>query len=172
MSQAPGLSGTPDSGHCSSAATRASWAESSARPTSRTIRASPAISLADSILQIASIVRFVAELTRSAMRGLGLLPLLLGGLLAQPLLLVAQLGGELLAEVVGLDELAQLHLAVRERGALQPLERLLLRLHLPDPVAGDELLRLGERAVDHGRRGAAEAHARAVRARAQPVSVE
>ena len=30
MSQAPGLSGTPDSGHCSSAATSASWARSSA----------------------------------------------------------------------------------------------------------------------------------------------
>ena len=46
MSQAPGLSGTPDSGHRSSAATSASWARSSARPTSRTIRARPAMSLA------------------------------------------------------------------------------------------------------------------------------
>ena len=60
MSQAPGLSGTPDSGHCSSAATRASCARSSARPTSRTIRARPAMSLGDSILQTASIVRCVS----------------------------------------------------------------------------------------------------------------
>jgi hypothetical protein len=59
-SQAPGLSGTPDSGHCWSAATRASCARSSARPTSRTIRASPAMSLADSILQTAPIVRCVS----------------------------------------------------------------------------------------------------------------
>src|SRR5450432_1363803 len=60
MSQAPGLSGTPDSGHCSSAATRASCASSSARPTSRTMRASPAMILADSILQIDSTTRWVS----------------------------------------------------------------------------------------------------------------
>ena len=36
MSQAPGLSGTPDVGHCSSAAARASWARSSPTPTSPT----------------------------------------------------------------------------------------------------------------------------------------
>ena len=57
ISQAPGLSGTPVSGHCSSAATSASCASSSARPTSRTIRARLAISLADSIRQTASIAR-------------------------------------------------------------------------------------------------------------------
>ena len=61
MSQAPGLSGTPDSGHFSSAATRASCARSSAKPTSRTIRARPAMSLADSILQTASIARWVSD---------------------------------------------------------------------------------------------------------------
>ena len=60
MSQAPGLSGTPDSGHRSSAATSASCARSSARPTSRTIRARPAMSRADSILQTASIARWVS----------------------------------------------------------------------------------------------------------------
>src|SRR5258707_7708741 len=60
MSQAPGLSGTPESGHCSSAATRASWARSSATPTSRTIRVRPAMSLGDSILQTASIARCVS----------------------------------------------------------------------------------------------------------------
>src|SRR3989441_3401933 len=54
MSHAPGLSGTPDCGHPSSAATSASWARSSARPTSPTIRARPAMSLADSIRQTAS----------------------------------------------------------------------------------------------------------------------
>src|SRR6266550_2965233 len=54
MSQAPGLSGTPDSGHCSSAATSASCARSSATPMSPTMRAKPAMSLADSIRQTAS----------------------------------------------------------------------------------------------------------------------
>ena len=56
-----GLLGTPDSGHCSSAATRASCASSSATPTSRTIRARPAMSRADSILQTASIARWISE---------------------------------------------------------------------------------------------------------------
>src|SRR5204863_6148553 len=55
MSQAPGLSGTPESGHCSSAATSASCARSSATPMSPTRRANPAMSLADSIRQTASI---------------------------------------------------------------------------------------------------------------------
>src|SRR5258705_4507430 len=54
MSHAPGLSGTPDAGHCSSAATSASCARSSASPTSPTMRAKPAMSLADSIRQTAS----------------------------------------------------------------------------------------------------------------------
>src|SRR5258706_5024770 len=62
ISQAPGLSGMPDFGHCSSAATRASCARSSATPTSRTIRARPAISLGDSILQTASIARLIEPL--------------------------------------------------------------------------------------------------------------
>src|SRR5882757_4576029 len=60
INHAPGLSGTPDSGHFSSATTRASWASSSATPTSRTMRASPAISLADSILHTASITLWVS----------------------------------------------------------------------------------------------------------------
>src|SRR5213592_2913693 len=61
MSQAPGLSGTPVPGQVSSAARRASCASSSARPTSRTLRASAAITLADSILQTASIALCVAD---------------------------------------------------------------------------------------------------------------
>jgi hypothetical protein len=60
MSQAPGFSGTPDSGHRSSAVTSASCARSSATPTSRTIRARPAMSRADSTLQTASIARCVS----------------------------------------------------------------------------------------------------------------
>src|SRR5439155_16331728 len=61
MSQAPGLSGTPVPGQVSSAATRASCASSSARPTSRTMRAKPAMTLADSIFQTASIALCVAD---------------------------------------------------------------------------------------------------------------
>src|SRR6266567_4994666 len=56
-SQAPGLSGTPDCGHCSRAARSASWARSSARPTSRVRRVRPAMTRADSMRQTASMVR-------------------------------------------------------------------------------------------------------------------
>src|SRR6266852_8987947 len=60
MSQAPGLSGIPEAGHCSSAATRASCASSSARPTSRTMRVRPAMMRADSMRQTASMARWVS----------------------------------------------------------------------------------------------------------------
>ena len=56
ISHAPGLSGTPEFGHCSSATTSASCARSSARPTSLTMRVSPAMTFGDSIFQTASIV--------------------------------------------------------------------------------------------------------------------
>src|SRR5262245_11244406 len=65
MSHAPGLSGTPDSGHCLTAARSASCARSSASPTSRVRRVRPAISLADSIRQTASIAALMSG-TRSA----------------------------------------------------------------------------------------------------------
>ena len=63
------------------------------------------------------------------------------------------LGRELGAEVLGLEHLADLDLRVlqhRVGAALDPLDRLVLRAHLPQPEAGDQLLGLGERAVDHG----------------------
>src|SRR6188768_3177532 len=60
MSHAPGLRGIPDSGHCSSAATSASCARSSASPTSRTMRARPAMRRGDSMRQTASIARLVS----------------------------------------------------------------------------------------------------------------
>src|SRR5205823_2033840 len=56
------------------------------------------------------------------------------------------------AEVVQLEELADLDfafLAVGSRGALGPLDSLLPRLHLDDPVSGDEFLGLGKGAVNH-----------------------
>src|ERR1700752_2960246 len=101
INHAPGLSGMPDSGHCSRAATSASWARSSATATSRTMRVSPAISRADSIRQTASIARWVADdVTRLVLRGL----------FAQALVRLAQLRCQLLAEVIGLEDLAQLDL--------------------------------------------------------------
>ena len=80
-----------------------------------------------------------------------------------------------LAEILQLEELADLDLAVlivRVRAALHPLDRLGLVLHLDDPVAGDQLLGLGERPVDHAALAALEADARALRARLQAGAIE
>src|SRR5256885_13191093 len=55
-----------------------------------------------------------------------------GGLRAQTLLLLLQLGRERVAEVLRLEHLTDFDLgAAAERRALQPLDRVLLRLHLP-----------------------------------------
>src|SRR6185437_3845243 len=132
MSQAPGLSGTPDSGHCSSAATSASWARSSASATSRTRRAMPAISRADSIRHTASIVRVTSRPATARLRARCRLR-------AQSLLPLTQLRCELLSEVVGLEHRADLHhpiLARRIGDPPRPRDRLLHRPNLPHPVAG------------------------------------
>src|SRR5262245_38496641 len=170
MSQAPGLFGTPDSGHCSSAATSESWARSSAAPTSCTIRARLAMSLGDSIRQTASMALCVAlavviqEKDRPRERP-ALSPGVCLHLPAQRLLALPQLGRELGAEVVGLEHLADLDLRLgareRIRSTLHPLDRLLFRLDLDQPEAGDQFLRLRERSVDHGALGSREPHARA-----------
>ena len=61
---------------------------------------------------------------------------------------------------------------MRLRAALHPFDRLGLVLHLDDPVAGDQLLGLGERPVDHAALVAGETDARTLRAWAQPGAVE
>ena len=61
-------------------------------------------------------------------------------------------------------------LADRVRAALDPLDRLVHRRDLPDPVAGDQLLGLGERAVDHGRCRRRSATRAPLRARVQPLA--
>src|SRR5213076_2682739 len=80
---------------------------------------------------------------------------LLGDLGAEAILLLAQLGRELLAEILGLEDLADFQLrfllgAHRGRATLGPLDRLRLGLALPNPEPRDQLLGLGERAVDDG----------------------
>src|SRR5258708_3337757 len=87
-----------------------------------------------------------------------LLPL--GGVLRE------DLGGDL----VGFHDLADLDLTVLEGHARGPLDRLLPRLHLDQPEARDQLLRLGEGPVDHRRlAGPGEPDARALRARMEAV---
>src|SRR3954468_15452323 len=147
ISHAPGRSGMPPAGHCSSAATSASCASSSASPTSPVTRVSAPTSLADSMRQTASTTRWTSTSVIDAVLPPSALLLRLDGG-AQLILLLAQLGGELLAEVLGLGDLAHLDLGVAEGCLLHPLEHLLAGGDLQDPEARDELLGLGERPVD------------------------
>src|SRR6266550_2924096 len=72
---------------------------------------------------------------------------------AQALFLLPQLGSELGTEIRRLEHLANLDLGIpleRVGAALDPFDRLLQRLHLKHPEAGDQLFGLGEGPVDHG----------------------
>src|SRR5688572_27326178 len=80
----------------------------------------------------------------------------------EPLFLLAKLGREFGAEVLGFGNRADFDLGVLERGALEPFDRLFQGLHLPDPEAGDQLLRLGERPIDDRRLLSRELHPGAV----------
>src|SRR3989442_6108281 len=125
ISQAPGLSGTPEVGHCSSAATRASCASSSAVPISPTRRASPAMSRADSIRQIASMARYASLGTVSARLVLSGASPFRGPMTRAP------------SRALVLGDLADLEDAAVVGCPLQPLDGLVDRAHLPQPVASD-----------------------------------
>src|SRR5713226_4250176 len=147
MRQAPGRSGTPSAGHCSSAATRASCATSSAVPMSPTTRTSPAMSRADSIRQMASIARCASVAFR-------------GPMARAP------------SHALELDDLADLEGPAVVGCPLEPLEGLVDRAHLPQPVSRDQLFGLRERPVDDGALGAVEPNALAVRAWVQAAGLE
>src|SRR5438309_5062179 len=181
MSQAPGLSGTPDSGHCSSAATRASCANSSARPTSRTIRARPAMILADSILQTASMARCVS-VTVTATHHTIFNP---SAQVEAPRLLLRghPYGRALLSrrrKVFRPEDLANFGLALPARPvfpvkfheAQRSFDRLFFRLQLKDRIPADDFLGLGERPVDRGYLPSREADARAHRSGGQSAAFD
>src|SRR5262249_59396163 len=72
-----------------------------------------------------------------------------GRLRSKTLLLGSQLRREFRSEVLHLEERPNLDLRLLSgkgiRAALDPIDRLVDRLHLPQPVSGDELLGLGAR---------------------------
>src|SRR5665647_3669247 len=72
---------------------------------------------------------------------------------ALPLLLLAQLGRERLAELLGVEDLTDLDLGfAAHRRALHPVDHLLERVRLDHPVAGDQLIRLRKGSTaDHRR---------------------
>src|SRR5580692_10449151 len=136
MSHAPGLSGTPLLVQCSSAASHESCAISSARPTSRSIRASFAMILADSMCHMASIVRSISSRFTVSPRRSG--------------------------EILGSENRPDFDVGIgqhRIRAALDPLDRLLDRAYLPQPITGNQFLGLRKRTVGHGARGPGKAHA-------------
>src|SRR6266852_5931574 len=160
MSQAPGRSGTPSLGHCSSAATSASCASSSAVPMSPTTRASPAMSRADSIRQIASIARCTSVAGVSRRTGPAGASPFLGTMARAP------------SHAFELENLTDLEGPALVGCTLEPLERFIDRPHLPQPVPGHELLGLRERPVDHGALLAVEPNPLALRARVEAASLE
>src|SRR6266511_2157314 len=90
-----------------------------------------------------------------------------------PLFLLPQLGRELGAEILGLEDLTDLDfLPVFERNALRPFECFLLRLHLPNPKPGDELFGLRKGAVPHRALAARVRDARTLRARLEALAGE
>src|SRR4029077_15956729 len=160
MSQAPGRSGTPSAGHCSSAATRASCASSSAVPMSPTTRASPAMSRADSIRQIASIARCASAAVVSRRPGRA----------GASSFRVAMARAPSPAFMHG--DLADLEGPAIVGCSLEPLECLVDRAHLPQPIAGNQLLALGERPVDDGALLASELNAFTLGARGEAARLE
>src|SRR5829696_408721 len=103
------------------------------------------------------------------------LPDVLRDLLAHPLFLLAELRRERVAEILRLEDLPDLDLGLtlqRVRAFLDPVDRLLQRVHFEDPEAGEQLLGLGERTIDHGATGAREPHTRTLRRGMEPLTGE
>src|SRR5436309_2807396 len=90
---------------------------------------------------------------------------------AHALFLLPQFGRELGPEVTGLEHRPDLDLGPAVEGRpLEPLDRLVDRLDLPQPVAGDQLLRLGARPVEDRAPAPGEPYALAPGAGVQPVA--
>src|ERR1700722_20783965 len=92
---------------------------------------------------------------------------------AHTIFLLLQLGREFGAEITRFEQLANLDLEILMSGigaALDPFDRFFLGFHLPDPEAGDQLLGLGERAIDHGLLASGELDARALRTRKEALA--
>src|SRR5712692_2921941 len=94
--------------------------------------------------------------------------------LPERFLLGPQLAGRVARGEIGrLEHLADLDLFARlERSALDPFDRLIPRLDLPQPKAGDQLLGLGKGPVDYRRLPCGEPNARALRRRLKPLARE
>src|ERR1700730_11348526 len=181
ISHAPGLSGIPDCGHCSSAATSASCASSSATPMSRTIRVSPAMIRPDSIRQTASIARCVGVVVTATHHTiLRSFAQAIAGAVESNFVRRWKKSLRLASgrEVFRPEHLANLSLALPTRPVFlvqlhkthRALDRLLFRFQFKLRVAADNLLGLRERPVDHRYLPAGKPHAGSQRGRAKSAA--
>src|SRR5882757_228297 len=155
ISQAPGFSGTPVVGHCSRAANRASWVNSSASGTSRSILARLVLSRGCSMRQTARIARWTSATVMAAD--------CTGGTPASR----AGEGAKLARPFPTRHEvLVELHELLGGR------QGLFLAWQLEDRVAANDLLGLHERAVDDAELPVDDPHLCARGERHQPAAVE
>src|SRR3979490_883672 len=115
---------------------------------------------------------FAARATEIVARRDALLATRVDGL-AQLVFLLADLASRVAgSEVRRLEDLPDLDLGILAGSALEPLDGLLLRLHLPEPEAGHQLLRLREGSVDHRLLAPGEPDPGALGARLEPLASE
>src|SRR3977135_1270988 len=164
MSQQPVWPGTPATDPCSSAMTSVSCANSSARPTSWTMRAKPAMIRADSMRQTASTTRrgSVAVMATDPRT-----PVQAGQTSGR---VSEVLGAEYLQHVsLAFPALPQVAVELEKPGS--PFHRFLFGLDLVQGVANGRL-RLGERAVGDTELAAVEVYPGAGGARGQARGVQ
>src|SRR5690554_5760233 len=155
VSQAPAFCGTPDSGHCFSASTTASWARSSARPRSPVTLASVATMRPLSMRQTASTARRMSGIVASALLRFGGQLFAPGGLLLDVLVV-----GVVAENLFVSRDTPHFELASRaKRAAARPLGGLLPAGDIDDPETVEQFVdftvgavrdnRLLRREVDH-----------------------
>src|SRR5258705_14017967 len=96
--------------------------------------------------------------------------LLRGHLRADAILLFPEFWCELVTEVCRLEHLAYLDLGVLKRRALEPFDRFIQRLHLPQPEACDQFFRLREGPIDHALLTVCEFNSHTFRRRVKSLS--
>ena len=171
MSQAPGLSGTPDSGHCSRAATSASCGKvlgdaDVAHHPGQAGDQPRGLDPPNGLDGAVDVARRHADRRRRA-------GYWLASTCARSRASCSRSSGVNSSPKSSASKTGRISttpsLPGRVRHAPDPLDRLVERLHLPHPVAREELLGLGERAVDHLALAARERHPHALRARVQAI---
>src|SRR5579863_392381 len=83
---------------------------------------------------------------------------------------IGEFRGEAIAKILRFEDLTNFDFAVAERSALQPLDRLRLRVHLPNPITCDQFPGLGKGTVDDAALVPGEPDTGTLRTRLQSVA--